>query len=340
MKRILLFIAFIMFFINVDAQTEIRRTVSTGGSGWKRVAYNSSSAGRCFNRITIYTIGGNYVPYASTIRWSKGWSDYGGINVISDSPNGYWSEVRITTDGTISYLEVNFTVDITNLSLLLDQEGWSDTQLYNGTLPSGGGTVICSSSIGRFNIAEDAFTIDRNKNIGIGTPTPKEKLTLMGSGASFGLYDTNPASKANNRIARYPNSLVVQNDFGGTWKDNIVFADNGNVGIGTNNPNTKLSVNGDIKAKEVNVTLEGWADFVFKPNYNLRPLSEVEQFIKTNNHLPEIPSEAEVKENGIGLGEMNAKLLQKVEELTLYLIELKKENDSLKERMNKFEGKQ
>jgi len=134
----------------------------------------------------------------------------------------------------------------------------------------------------------------------------------------------------------------------------MVINRNGNVGIGTSNPGIyKLAVEGIIGAREVKVTTDSWADFVFKPNYNLRPLSEVEQFIKANNHLPEIPSEAEVKENGIGLGEMNAKLLQKVEELTLYLIEQNKEiiemkkenekqrieNDSLKKRVEILEAK-
>jgi hypothetical protein len=101
---------------------------------------------------------------------------------------------------------------------------------------------------------------------------------------------------------------------------------NGNVGIGTTNPGShKLAVNGTIKAKEVKVTMEGWYDFVFAEDYVLPPLEEVEKHIKTHKHLPAIPSEAEVLENGIELGEMNSKLLQKIEELTLYTIEQHKE---------------
>ncbi|MOA38224.1 hypothetical protein D3C78_1598840 [compost metagenome] len=69
---------------------------------------------------------------------------------------------------------------------------------------------------------------------------------------------------------------------------------------------------------------------MFEPDYKLRSLSEVEMFIKLNKHLPEIPSAKEVENNGIAVGEMNAKLLQKIEELTLYLIEMKKENEELK----------
>ena len=106
----------------------------------------------------------------------------------------------------------------------------------------------------------------------------------------------------------------------------------GSVGIGTTSTpiGYKLAINGNAIANKIVVKQYPWADFVFKPEYQLPPLSKVEDFIKQKGHLPDIPSEAEVKENGIDLGNMDAKLLQKVEELTLYLIELKKENDVLK----------
>lgn len=105
----------------------------------------------------------------------------------------------------------------------------------------------------------------------------------------------------------------------------------GNVGIGTASPSEKLSVNGKIRAKEIKVET-GWADFVFQPDYKLRSLKETEQFIEQNGHLPEIPSAKDVEENGINLGEMNAKLLQKIEELTLHLIEQSKRSD-IQERL-------
>ncbi len=112
----------------------------------------------------------------------------------------------------------------------------------------------------------------------------------------------------------------------------MVVQSKGNIGIGTSTPQNLLDVNGTIRAKEVKVE-SGWADFVFKPDYQLKPLSEVEQFITTNGHLPEVPTAKEVEQNGVNLGEMNAKLLQKVEELTLYLIEQKKEIELLKQKL-------
>ncbi len=85
-----------------------------------------------------------------------------------------------------------------------------------------------------------------------------------------------------------------------------------------------VNINGTVKCKKARVTLEGFADFVFEKNYDLPTLDEVEQHINENGHLKDIPKEAEVMENGLDLGEMNVKLLQKVEELTLYVIELNK----------------
>ena len=102
------------------------------------------------------------------------------------------------------------------------------------------------------------------------------------------------------------------------------YLNGGNVGIGTTTPDEKLAVNGNIHTKEVRVDLIGWPDFVFNKNYNLPTLKEVEQHIKEKGHLKDIPSVEEVSKNGIFLGDMNAKLLQKIEELTLYTINQEK----------------
>jgi hypothetical protein len=105
-----------------------------------------------------------------------------------------------------------------------------------------------------------------------------------------------------------------------TGAGQVVITQGGNVGIGTTDPTQKLAVNGTIRAKEVIVDT-GWSDYVFDDDYQLAPLVEVESHIRSERHLPGIPTANEVAAKGISLGEMQAKLLAKVEELTLHLIE-------------------
>ncbi len=111
----------------------------------------------------------------------------------------------------------------------------------------------------------------------------------------------------------------------------MILTANGSLGIGTLTTGThKLAVEGSIGAREIKVQATGWSDFVFKKEYNLPTLEQVEKHIAEKGHLKDIPSEEEVLKNGINLGEMNSKLLQKIEELTLYMIEMKKENENMK----------
>lgn len=102
-------------------------------------------------------------------------------------------------------------------------------------------------------------------------------------------------------------------------------------------PNAMLTVDGTILAKEVRVaisTTTHWADYVFDKDYKLMPLNEVESYIKTNKHLPEVPSSEDVEKNGIEVTEISAILLKKIEELTLYTIELQKKVDAQQKEIN------
>ncbi|MDR6526910.1 hypothetical protein J2787_002290 [Chryseobacterium rhizosphaerae] len=122
-------------------------------------------------------------------------------------------------------------------------------------------------------------------------------------------------------------------------------AANGNVGIGSKNPDAPLTVKGLIHAEEIKVDLNVPADYVFqkyytgasslKPEYTIPTLEDVEKFTKENNHLPNIPSAKEIQEKGLNVGEMSNLLLQKIEELTLYTIE---QNKLIKEQQKRIEA--
>jgi hypothetical protein len=131
----------------------------------------------------------------------------------------------------------------------------------------------------------------------------------------------------------HPYTLISAGD---NTNETFVVKSDGKVNIGTifnnttHNTNYLLSVSGKIACTELIVLpTSNWSDFVFDKNYQLPTLSEVENYIQDNKHLPNIPSAQEVKDNGISIGDMQAKLLQKIEELTLYMIEMKKENKEL-----------
>jgi len=119
------------------------------------------------------------------------------------------------------------------------------------------------------------------------------------------------------------------------WYNKFVVTTSGKVGIGTETPKNALDVKGTIRAEKVTIEAPGWADFVFEKNYQLPSLESVEQHIADHKHLPGIPSEKEVMDQGVNIGEMQSKLLQKIEELTLYVIQQDKRIQQLQEQLEK-----
>ncbi|UGU17908.1 tail fiber protein [Sinomicrobium kalidii] len=226
----------------------------------------------------------------------------------------------------------------------------------------GSGPVLrLSSGIATAN-KNVVFTVENNGNVGIGTTAPDGKLHVS-SGTDGDAIFLLEADKDNSNEADNPLIQLRQdgdiigvnmgfsenfgenifgigtrntNTYGEKWDNFVINTTNGNVGIGTASPDAKLAVNGIVHSKEVKVDLNGWSDFVFKKEYNLPTLEEVEQHIKEKGHLKDIPGAEEVRENGIYLGEMDAKLLQKIEELTLYVIELKKENRQMRREIDEL----
>ncbi|MCL1942162.1 MAG: hypothetical protein FWF54_01235 [Candidatus Azobacteroides sp.] len=210
--------------------------------------------------------------------------------------------------------------------------------------------------------------LNSNGNVGIGTTTPASKLEVNGDvqvgsdkpeveGYGDKLlflgknYNTDPLWIARYNVNADNSELRINigDDCGvdrfviGTtfyqddsWRESFSIQANGNVGIGTSAPTNKLEVNGTIRAKEVKIELNNWADHVFEPAYRLPSLKEVENHIQEHGHLPGIPTQAEVEADGIDLGSMNVKLLQKIEELTLYMIEQNRKIENLETELKQL----
>jgi len=179
---------------------------------------------------------------------------------------------------------------------------------------------VGTSDPGNFRIAVNGSTLLFNGNLYIqesSNVVDGDVRLFNHPGDTYGFMMRPYDSDFNGGTWNWDNDFGYRNDTKSWYVDT-------KFGIGTSNPNYKLDVNGTIRAKEIKVESSG-ADYVFRQGYNLRTLEEVETFIFQNKHLPEIPNEKEVKEKGISLGEMNTKLLQKIEELTLYVIEQNKE---------------
>jgi len=159
----------------------------------------------------------------------------------------------------------------------------------------------------------ERMRLDSVGNFGIGTSTPKNHLDVTGSMVLGNTY-------AGTTVAA-TNALLVE----------------GSIGIGTTTPDTfKLKANGTIKAKEVVVEVNGWPDYVFEDGHELLPLEDLEKEVRATKHLPGIPSAAEIKTRGLHVAEMQVKMMKKIEELTLYVIQLKKDNALLNDRLSKL----
>jgi hypothetical protein len=231
-----------------------------------------------------------------------------------------------------------------------------DSYLGLGAWHSQAGYVKWVNSARRLAIyttsASEPVTLQENGgNVGIGTIAPQSPLHVKGgfgairvdtegNGISYGdmLFYEGATRIAGIRAHKPSNSNVP--GLLEIWSDagNINFL-GGNVGIGTHLPTHRLSVNGTIKAKEVIVETAGWSDHVFEDDYKLASLEEVETHIREHRHLPGIPVAREVEEQGVSVGEMQAMLLAKIEELTLHAIAQEKRQQEHAEKYQELAAK-
>ncbi|WP_305983075.1 hypothetical protein [Roseivirga thermotolerans] len=224
---------------------------------------------------------------------------------------------------------------------------------YDGTQSSPGNKLLFRGSTG----SDDSYNLNfmsfsQTGYVGIGNIEPREKLELSGNfrfgnsshqyihfaevdgGDGFGILFDGSGSGNDNmfHITGGAGNVSSQN------KHLTIRRNTGFVGLGTISPNERLEVNGNaliqgsLESKKVKVTATPGSvpDYVFDKDYRLKSLSEVEEFIKANSHLPNIPNSKEIETNGQDVGYLQLKLLEKIEELTLYMIEQNKEMVELK----------
>jgi len=207
-----------------------------------------------------------------------------------------------------------------------------------------------TTGIGNVCIGSDAgITNNGNNNVYVGIRAGTEESSPGSHNVFIGAFAGFTESEVSNRliIGSGEDSKLIWGDFA---LDQLKL--NGKVGIGNGFPNFpttagtvnvanyNLFVKGGILTEEVRVNLQSnWADYVFFADYKLKPLEEVEAFINQNGHLPNMPSGAQVKEEGVELGEMAKMQQEKIEELTLYILQLNKENQKEKEQNEALQKK-
>jgi hypothetical protein len=276
---------------------------------------------------------------------------------VNGTINATAALVRNTSNGTAAFAELTMFNDISKFGRLFFTSSTFSASpnirantagIYSGG--SGGISFVVDDPAAPISFSTSnsyKMIINPVGNVGIGTATPSNRLEISGStfnrvsaivnaDVQTGFQTKKTGANATDWEMYVPAGSTDFRFFNGA--DLLTLKPNGNVGIGTTTPNSKLAVKGDIHAQEIKVVINvPGPDYVFEPTYDLRPLAEIEAYIKENKHLPEVPSAKEMEANGVKLGEMNMLLLKKVEELTLHLIKADAKNAEYGERIKALE---
>ncbi|MBK8703672.1 MAG: hypothetical protein IPN33_08585 [Saprospiraceae bacterium] len=275
----------------------------------------------------------------------------GGAYVFEvDAPGIYGGRFKINTNGNVGINTPNPTAKFE--VNLLNNNGWAGNSKAarflspdNNFFMDLNTYVVESGNVGyQFSPNNTiGMCITTQGKVGINESNPTLKFQVNGGdGLALGLGGSGTGEGFGSRRSEGENRFGL--DFYAAFEKRMSITQGGKVGIGINNPdqmpgNYLLYVAQGIMTEKVKVALRStgdWADYVFADGYQLRSLEEVEQFVKENKHLPGVPSAEEVHQSGIDVAAMDAKLLEKIEELTLYMIELKKENQALRQEVEEI----
>ncbi|SDZ67122.1 hypothetical protein SAMN05444397_1191 [Flavobacterium aquidurense] len=324
-KITLLVLIVFTLFVNAQIYTPIGAIQGTSGNNFVGIGTTAPT-----NKLEVY---GGHGDSRILLHSTGGTSDVNQADLM------LWaSEPGLTYSGVgIGNNIHNFNNVSGGLHLLNPARGGSYLRLLDNFLSL---NIVSSSGI---DIQAIKVNSDGNVSLGAENVGVQTKLHVKESGTSNNIWRGRIVSSGDlNAVVIGENNgkscLGAHNSQLNAWSDLIIQGGGGNVGIGVFNPINKLDVNGTIHSKEVKVDMNGWSDFVFKKEYNLPTLQEVEKYIKERGHLENIPSEEEVSKNGINLGEMNSKLLQQIEEMVLYMIEQNKQILDQKSEMDKLKN--
>jgi hypothetical protein len=310
---------------------DAKLTLGTPGQTWtdfgltsdSRIGVVNGSGGRMAGILTSSATGGvletfNYAAgvYAPTLINPNG----GDVGLGTLTPTGRLNVAAPYNHGT--------TLNLTQSTNSWGTPAWFNAHRYIQTNfagnqaefkqfnVGGGGVSIGYSNVPTYG-SPDALYV--NGKVGIGTNAPNHRLSLgaPSPGRHLAIWENGTGFYG---LGNGTNQLQLFASNAANDDARMVIRSDGYVGIGTETPQSLLAVNGKITCKEVEVTLANFPDYVFEEGYDLMTLNEVAAFIREHGHLPHVPSACEVEEYGLGLGEMNRILLEKVEELTLHAI--------------------